>query len=960
VGSFKDRFIESEILRAEEKAVTDGDFSPILGVAKKDKNHQDHILQHAMAQNPADPFLPILYCLALAQVNPEISRQILGRVLSAAPDCLSGKVLNDDEVRILGNVTRTDASLYSRFANALDFNRLTLVQPGRDDETYPIWLGRWLPNEVHRLEADCDATALAALMREHSEAESIAETRAASLSTDAWRTWVYADAFARNGSEACIPLLKSLVDLPDEAVAWDYLQEDDLKPLGQFVLPNARSLFERLVAKLNDEQFKLTCPQDSTSDDYVFWAKLGLGRGILWTELSENLRRLSLTWPEPKDIFDSLRIASPSQLAGDVASNLFTSLQSGNTTSPRVEGLLRELFQLLLYDGDLAVDESLLSAVAAHLGEMTFQACAPAAGILRRQASRDWVPGLKQAWHRVESVSRQSQEDPYRPIVPDLVLASFAVATALGECAARDTSLRSLARDRKILSSARALEGELQPLRGAYNNLVREYKQIVMPEEIQGVPEEVRRRLEQAGRWSEAIHAPRRLQIEAELKETKVEMMRLERALQRELDAVRDGLSPAHLMLGVLNHGQNYDVGIRQAAAMGLELLAGNGHLNDSGRATIDAAIRAACAGEEGQQFRERRMLVPLNCNRIELINAVREALQWVEDIVDEAVHPNSASADPATFKPDSIDMLFRHIPGILKFLERYPLRFMRREDHLNLLGQYARSGGEVETWVRFEPPKGVGRVKQRFWALNERSTPNSMGIDHRLFRHPGLLLPTLFHEYLHHAGVSENGNAPIPNETEVRFREALFTRGLIAAMAPEDDSQLQDFEISILEALKGTDMDFVLFLLLSDLWDPAVVERVNFLIYNTYEGGGDHDLAKRRVEAEISELTVGTYIRNLTQIWDPDIKWPLPGSEGTEDLFAQFRNLRLQREIQINTVKLNDLPGILLGRSSQQDREAWDRYCRRPGSLRVLRAAFMERPFAGETWLDLMRGAPA
>lgn len=58
-----------------------------------------------------------------------------------------------------------------------------------------------------------------------------------------------------------------------------------------------------------------------------------------------------------------------------------------------------------------------------------------------------------------------------------------------------------------------------------------------------------------------------------------------------------------------------------------------------------------------------------------------------------------------------------------------------------------------------------AGRVHRRHLLLDDRSSPNSMGLCCRLLRHPVAALPAIYHEYPHYSGPDGDPDHRIENE---------------------------------------------------------------------------------------------------------------------------------------------------------------------------------------------------
>lgn len=464
MSPFRDKLnqfrIEHELDHAEAIAVERLDYYSIRELEANNPTFGPALANRALRQDCSNVTLALLYCLAMADKRPDISKQLLDRILVAVNDNI-WKRLDTDEITILATLSAgLHHSRYGQLLGCFDQAQLKSVEPETSDPTYGTWLDAWLPGELSTLEKRCDLLAVVALLKEYPQATSrVVERAEFLLSKQPWPSLIYALALARHDSPLALGLLRSLIDLPPGEVTWEYMDTAELKTLTEFVFRRAPDLFERLSSKLDDKQFAATRPKENDSA-YVAWLRLALGRGFLWTEVSENLRKLSLSWPEPKDILDTIRTTTLSELTEGIQESLINALGSGNADSPRIEGLLRQLAQILFHYG-LAPDRADLGPISCSLGRMTIQACIPAGTILQYDPSTNWVPGLREAWYRIEEASRVHRDKTNAMIAPDLVLAAFAVAPALGVCAAKDPTLIDFANDQALLAPVQQLQERL-------------------------------------------------------------------------------------------------------------------------------------------------------------------------------------------------------------------------------------------------------------------------------------------------------------------------------------------------------------------------------------------------------------------------------------------------------------------------------------------------------------------
>jgi len=194
----------------------------------------------------------------------------------------------------------------------------------------------------------------------------------------------------------------------------------------------------------------------------------------------------------------------------------------------------------------------------------------------------------------------------------------------------------------------------------------------------------------------------------------------------------------------------------------------------------------------KSDEFKERIVRVTGAHRTAEVVDALRAGLAWMVSFHENLTIDEAWDAVDRRFGrlAEIVDELRRVVPGLLAFLEVYPLRLMTLDDHQQLLGKFLRAPAAIGRWTRYTPPRWLrgmargeaGPVESRFLAIEDRSVPNAMGIYYRLFEHPLLRaagplsrVPPLM------AGptVTRQG---IPNESEVLVREILFARACLAA----------------------------------------------------------------------------------------------------------------------------------------------------------------------------------
>jgi hypothetical protein len=233
--------------------------------------------------------------------------------------------------------------------------------------------------------------------------------------------------------------------------------------------------------------------------------------------------------------------------------------------------------------------------------------------------------------------------------------------------------------------------------------------------------------------------------------------------------------------------------------------------------------------------------------------------------------------------------------------------------------------------WTRYTPPKNSGPVHSRYLSVEDRSTPNSMGIYYKLFRHPVLALPVIYHEFLHYGGPTGDPKQGIENETEVLLRELIFARNLIAELAPADDRALPTYEESLLQEISQTELESLRWQLTYDFQDDTTLENINREIINLY---GDQ-LSEEEIERLWSERLVGENqsidVMNAQLTWAPQIKYPKLGTTKTATATKHYRELFKRQRMRSHRVSPPARDRILQNEPCASQTAAWESYLKRP-----------------------------
>jgi hypothetical protein len=144
---------------------------------------------------------------------------------------------------------------------------------------------------------------------------------------------------------------------------------------------------------------------------------------------------------------------------------------------------------------------------------------------------------------------------------------------------------------------------------------------------------------------------------------------------------------------------------------------------------------------------------------KIEFLEIFKKAIRFFNKDVD------------LTIVKEVLEFLYIKMPELLIFLYKYSLKLIDRLLERKY-GYYETKGYNLRYWTRYIPPKDVGPVIKRYLEVIDYTQPNSIGISYDLFLEKHLILPVLFHEFLHYTGIL--------NEAEVFIRESAYFNSLL------------------------------------------------------------------------------------------------------------------------------------------------------------------------------------
>lgn len=609
-----------------------------------------------------------------------------------------------------------------------------------------------------------------------------------------------------------------------------------------------------------------------------------------------------------------------------------------------------------------------------------------AANLLAEFPSAKWVTALKRSWLAVEDLVRRDRDGDEPESDHQRLMAACSVAAALGTCASRDRTMRVLVEDDgKRKRRYEALDAEIH----ARNTKIDEYRVLVQRhhageevlDTIQTLRDNIDRRDTDIARARQELRESMSpgallLQTVADAQAFPVEARQgaawglhrmvtdgvLERSDQERIRAVlhqslqdeetddsalRDQVAAAFpigdervrvILAAAERYASNHDAEELTAAVSRLAPEAPL--LAVQVRETIDQSKRAGNCSD----FSERLVRLSPGAGLLELTAELRRALRWMVELGEGSVEAGEAALIENLLW---IAVLIRQeLPGLVDFVARYPLRLMTLRRHRQILGQYTRDKLRFQLWTRYTPPRWfrgarpneVGEVRLRHLDLDDRSVPNGMGIYYRLFEHPLLALPVLYHEFLHYGGPAGNPEHGIDNETEVLLREIVFARHLVSRLAPALDVELPAYERALAETIERTELIGLAHQLFLDFQDDHCWAALNQEVVSVYGEGFETAAASAEVERRIEYWNRTIDLENATNAtkrsWYPTIEWPRLGGHDTHRITARFRDV-LVRTLQMNHVLSREArDGVLDGAPCRDHQDEWLRYRERPYAL--------------------------
>lgn len=347
------------------------------------------------------------------------------------------------------------------------------------------------------------------------------------------------------------------------------------------------------------------------------------------------------------------------------------------------------------------------------------------------------------------------------------------------------------------------------------------------------------------------------------------------------------------------------------------------------------------------EDFAERMVFVFPNASTLEVEINLRDGLNWMLDLVEQ-----TKDADLKRRLTQNLGwtvaLMRKYLPQMNIFLERYPLRLMCLDHHKKILGKYNYERCDLIYWTRYQPPcwkpgmtpEEAGRVNDRYLSVDNRSTPNSMGIYYRLFEHPVLSLPVIYHEFLHFGGPAGNPSRAISNESEVWMREILFMQHLIASLSPIDGEAIQEYENEIIKMINSLGLPGLGMQIQYDFSNSQFISPFCDMIERIYGTSLTDEEAAQKIEDVVNrenrniQLTNRTDERKLN--WHPDIEWPLLNSDQTQGITTQYKAIQKQAMTSYHRLDWNRYKELLNDQACRYHLTKWKEYQNRQLATRA------------------------
>jgi hypothetical protein len=804
----------------------------------------------------------------------------------------------------------------------------------------------WVERQIRQAEREKDFEAIEDLLRSHSHLADRFLELALNLenSADPNKARFHYLALARTAvltstlTDTQKEKLKSLLVRNLKGTSSKLLQnlgEDNAIDLASFTKQFLPDQYVLLLEKISDEEFQAV--NEDLENDSELWLQAATKRPAFrdnaWIKLRKSTGATIACQSLPDDP------SAWNQYLENLVETFSGYLKQGFTPAIAFEELrqINYLSRLLV----LPPPHEFLQRIAGAFRNWPVAARIAALSLIARHPDKDWLEILMQEWLRMDGLVRgdlndfrETNNEPERKIPPQTELEAHALILAMAACASQDSGFVDFEDEQKLLQEFKVQGEEIEEWVKQYNELINQLNSTrsgTLPTSASSAEENL-------------------VRTQAELLKNKITTA--QNKYEDSYWELKKNLSVASNFRLVLTNQQQYSVGIRQSIAEGIRLLCHKSSLENSCKNQLwNLVFQAVKAeGKAGVDFRERRLLILENSCRHEVQHSLADALQWMLQIAENDQQnwdSTSTSAQAIVEFPHLAkitDLLFERLPQVISFLERYPLHLMPPEDANNTLANYRLSAIQLSLWTRYQPPENIGTVLQRQLSLNDRSQPNGMGINYRMFFHPLLAVPLLFHEYLHYGGTHHDPDRGILNETEVWMRECFFARDLFQHLAPEDDSSIPDYEREIYRAFRNAktknsvEHSLLLYLIEADFEDRQSFLNFNRMIYRLYGGNLTENEAEEKVKAEIAQQNKWISLENSKLTWDPSVKWPLIDDLGSPLLLQRYRSILTKRLKQRHTLEFEERDVILKEPAIIEAKNRWMAYLKRPPALKALK----------------------
>lgn len=313
---------------------------------------------------------------------------------------------------------------------------------------------------------------------------------------------------------------------------------------------------------------------------------------------------------------------------------------------------------------------------------------------------------LHKYWLQIEKNIRVYQFDEKNEPNYNLEIAAGAVLRSLGACSATDMSYKNLENDKHLIDKISRHQDDLKSIRDAMSKLFEDQKIII-------------------DRFDYRIDVQSDvnfIEINSKLKKYKEKAENIE----YEIYKLYHNLSSANIIQQVIMDGQKYSPYLRQNAITGLEYLVKKSFLEDNIKTDL---LRLIVDFKEEKEKENQTSIYEIRlikgCKAGEILYVLKKALQNISDT------PLNHNTVLNTIVNEIIDKL----PTAISFLEEFPLKLMKSATK-KYFGLFSENGYNLEHWTRYTPPKDIGDVNSRYLRLINLIQPNSMGIDHNLFKH--------------------------------------------------------------------------------------------------------------------------------------------------------------------------------------------------------------------------------